>query len=122
MPLSWQAVLKATRGVYLLAYPRTGEHYVGSAYGDDGFLGRWNEYAATGHGGNAGRRSRDPSDYLVSILEVAGSNMSAEEITPRGQANLVEKLFRDAKALNIVERTGQIHRVIMGRSLVGLPR
>lgn len=80
MPLSWQAVLHATRGVYLLACPRTGEHYVGSAYGNDGFLGRWNEYAATGHGGNAGLRSRDPSDYLVSILEVAGSNMSAEEI------------------------------------------
>jgi hypothetical protein len=80
MPISWQAVLRATRGVYLLACPRTGEHYVGSAYGDDGFLGRWSAYVATGHGGNVGLRGRDPSDYLVSILEVAGSNMSAEEI------------------------------------------
>jgi acyl-CoA dehydrogenase len=35
---------------------------------------------------------------------------------------LVEKLFRDAKALNIVEGTGQIQRMIMARSLVGLPR
>jgi hypothetical protein len=35
---------------------------------------------ATGHGGNVGLRGRDPSDYLVSILEVAGSNVSAEEI------------------------------------------
>jgi acyl-CoA dehydrogenase len=35
---------------------------------------------------------------------------------------LVEKLFRDAKALNIVEGTGQIQRIIIARSLVGLPR
>jgi acyl-CoA dehydrogenase len=35
---------------------------------------------------------------------------------------LVEKLFRDAKALNIVEGTGQIQRIIMARNLVGLPR
>jgi acyl-CoA dehydrogenase len=35
---------------------------------------------------------------------------------------LVEKLFRDAKALNIVEGTGQIQRIIIARQLVGLPR
>ena len=35
---------------------------------------------------------------------------------------LIEKLFRDAKALNIVEGTGQIQRVIIARQLVGLPR
>jgi len=38
------------------------------------------------------------------------------------QHRLVEKLFRDAKALNIVEGTGQIQRIIMARHLVGLPR
>ena len=36
--------------------------------------------------------------------------------------NLVEKLFRDAKALDIVEGTGQIQRVIIARNLVRLPR
>lgn len=35
---------------------------------------------------------------------------------------LIEKLYRDAKALNIVEGTGQIQRVIIARQLVGLPR
>lgn len=34
---------------------------------------------------------------------------------------LVEKLFRDVKALDIVEGTGQIQRVVMARHLVGLP-
>lgn len=35
--------------------------------------------------------------------------------------HLVEKLFRDVKALDIVEGTGQIQRVVMARHLVGLP-
>ncbi|MCS6920419.1 MAG: GIY-YIG nuclease family protein [Elioraea sp.] len=80
MPPSWKAVLTASRGVYLLACPRTREHYVGSAYGADGFLGRWRAYVANSHGGNVGLRIRDPSDYVVSVLEVAGSATTAEEI------------------------------------------
>jgi acyl-CoA dehydrogenase len=36
--------------------------------------------------------------------------------------HLLEKLYRDAKAMDIVEGTGQIQRMIMARQLVGLPR
>ena len=36
--------------------------------------------------------------------------------------HLIEKLYRDAKAMDIVEGTGQIQRVIMARQLVRLPR
>ena len=46
----------------------------------DGFLGRWRAYVSDGHGGNVGMKIRDPSDYMVSILEVAGSNASTEDI------------------------------------------
>jgi hypothetical protein len=46
--------------------------YVGKAAGDDGFYGRWLDYVRDGHGGNVGLKSRDPSDYQVSILQVAG--------------------------------------------------
>ena len=35
---------------------------------------------------------------------------------------LIEKLFRDVKAMDIVEGTGQIQRLIMARALVGYPR
>ena len=31
------------------------------------------DYFKTGHCGNVGLKSKDPSDYQVSILEVAGS-------------------------------------------------
>jgi acyl-CoA dehydrogenase len=36
--------------------------------------------------------------------------------------HLIEKLYRDIKAMDIVEGTGQIQRVIMARKLVDLPR
>ncbi len=36
--------------------------------------------------------------------------------------HLIEKLYRDVKAMDIVEGTGQIQRLIMARQLVQLPR
>ncbi len=54
--------------------------------------------------------------------EVAALGMEIVGLEAGAGDNLVEKLFRDAKALNIVEGTGQIQRVIMARQLVGLPR
>lgn len=80
LPLPWSAALRVARGVYLLTCPQTKEQYVGSAYGADGFWGRWQSYVATGHGGNVGLKSRDPSDYQISILEVAGSAASVDDI------------------------------------------
>jgi acyl-CoA dehydrogenase len=42
------------------------------------------------------------------------------EVGGRGD-HLIEKLYRDVKAMDIVEGTGQIQRVIMARHLVKLP-
>jgi hypothetical protein len=80
LPKGWVAALQTCGGVYLLTCPRTKEQYVGSASGEEGFWGRWLNYAQTGHGGNAVLRSRNPSDYQVSILEVAGSAAKMEDI------------------------------------------
>ncbi len=80
LPISWITALKVCRGIYLLTCPRTKEQYVGSATGEAGFWGRWQQYLTTGHGGNAELRIRDPSDYQVSILEVAGSAATTNEI------------------------------------------
>jgi hypothetical protein len=85
LPLDWATALRAAKGIYLLTCPRTKEQYVGAANGVDGFWGRWQSYIATGHGGNVGLKSRDPSDYQVSILEVAGSAATGEEISAMEQ-------------------------------------
>ena len=79
-PVSWTAALSSTRGVYVLTCPRTKEQYVGSASGQSGFLGRWREYAVTGHGGNVALKSRAPSDYQVAILQTVGTAATDNEI------------------------------------------
>ncbi|TXN77964.1 GIY-YIG nuclease family protein [Methylobacterium sp. WL8] len=79
LPSAWAATLGASRGIYLLTCPKTREQYIGSATGADGFHGRWMSYR-DGHGGNVGLKSRDPSDYQVSILEVAGSAATTQDV------------------------------------------
>lgn len=55
-------------------------------------------------------------------LEAASLGMELlGEVGGRGD-HLIEKLFRDVKAMDIVEGTGQIQRVIIARQLVQLPR
>ena len=49
----WHRMLSAVSGVYLITDTKTGLQYVGSASGANGVLGRWTEYAQSGHGGNA---------------------------------------------------------------------
>jgi hypothetical protein len=80
LPKGWIEILKVTSGVYLLTCPKTKEQYVGSAYGQEGFWQRWMNYVTTGHGGNIALKSREYSDYQVSILEVAGSAANSDDI------------------------------------------
>ena len=53
---------------------------MGSASGEDGFWGRWQDYVQSGHGGDVALKSRDTSDYQVSILEVAGTASTPDDI------------------------------------------
>jgi hypothetical protein len=100
LPQSWHAALGSARGVYLLV-TADGQQYVGSAYGTDGFLGRWQQYATNGHGGNKELRNLavDQRDYRVSILETASPEMSAADIIAREGA-WKEKLGVRAHGLN----------------------
>jgi hypothetical protein len=80
IPASWIAVLKEARGVYLLTCPKTRELYVGSASGTEGFWNRWCQYIANNHGGNVALKNREYSDFQVSVLEVAGTAATVEDI------------------------------------------
>ena len=79
LPQTWKEVLRNIKGIYLLTCPRTKEQYVGKADGQEGFLGRWEEYARNGHGGNVMLKNRERSDYQVSILEQAGTVFDFDE-------------------------------------------
>lgn len=48
----WHRMLASVAAVYLILDAKTGQQYVGSAYGFGGLLARWRSYAKTVHGGN----------------------------------------------------------------------
>lgn len=92
LPHAWAEVLKNTQGVYLLTCLDTGKRYVGSAYGEEKLLGRWQAYYKSGHGGNKQLISHQTSGYQVSVLEVASSADGVSKIVER-ENNWKEKLL-----------------------------
>lgn len=80
LPANWIEHLRNARGVYLLSCLASGRLYTGSATGGDGFWGRWQDYRLTAHGGNQGLMGQDTGLFMVSILQVAGSADTNDEI------------------------------------------
>lgn len=85
VPRAWVTALSATGGVYLLVSVDTGEQYVGSATGAEGFWSRWEAYGRDGHGGNILLRQRGAPPYWISILETASSLDSRADVIAREQ-------------------------------------
>ncbi|MEX3777687.1 GIY-YIG nuclease family protein [Pseudomonas sp. MYb118] len=100
IPVSWRTALSVVRGVYALTCLKTGKLYVGSAYGEEGFWGRWLEYLSTGHGGNIGLKALEEHEFQVAILEVSSSAAGATEIIAR-EGEWKEKLLTRRFGLNI---------------------
>ncbi|MBI5770279.1 MAG: GIY-YIG nuclease family protein [Verrucomicrobia bacterium] len=95
VPRSWREALSSVAGVYLLTHPETGQQYVGSANGEAGFWGRWETYVASGHGGNKRMRDLPTADYHVTILEVAASSATTDELLRMEAAWKAKLLTRD---------------------------
>jgi hypothetical protein len=85
---AWHHALKSVNGVYLILDTATGEHYVGAAYGTDGILGRWQNYAKTGDGGNKWLKGLDYTKFQYSILYICSASKTAKEVIP------YEELFK----------------------------
>lgn len=89
----WRHRLSAVDGVYLITDQRSGQQYVGSAYGssvdDGGIWGRWRAYALSGgKGGNVGLEkllAEDPErswDFTFSLLQIVerGAKTSVQQL------------------------------------------
>lgn len=74
--------LSQWRGIYLIFDVHKHQGYVGSAYGADNLLGRWQNYKQTGHGGNKLLHDRSPENFRFTILELVSPEMGQEEIIP----------------------------------------
>ncbi len=80
LPKRWKSALSQWRGIYYIFDASNGKGYVGSAYGENNLLGRWLNYAASGHGGNNLLRQRNPRNFCFSILQRVSPDMDANDI------------------------------------------
>jgi hypothetical protein len=80
LPNSWRSVLAQWRGIYLIFDSSTRRGYVGAAYGRENLLGRWLNYAHTGHGGNVRLRRSDPGDLRFTILERVSPDLDTADV------------------------------------------
>jgi hypothetical protein len=80
---NWRTALRNQKAIYLIIDKSNGKMYVGSAYGDDMLLGRWEAYVKTPHGGNKGLRKLPPEHikqhFKYSILDIY-KNSTADEL------------------------------------------
>ncbi len=82
----WHQKLEAVAGIYLILDSKTGKQYIGSAYGAEGILGRWNSYVKNGHGGNTQlikllESEKDYSKHFrFTILRTLSKSMTKREV------------------------------------------
>lgn len=68
----WRTALSCRKGVYLITDQRTGKLYVGSAYGANGILGRWETYIKSGYDKNEVENGKYPNKKLQELVNEKG--------------------------------------------------
>ena len=99
-------MLSAVKGIYLILDKLTGNKYIGSAYRENGILGRWGEYVNTnGHGNNKQLKELIEKDnnyarhFQFTILMTLPKTMTATEVIKR-EALFKQKLGTKSFGLN----------------------
>lgn len=96
---SWHDILQSVSGVYLILDTKSGKQYVGSACGDGGILGRWREYAKSGHGGNKELMDYTEADFPAFMFSILYVSKSPREVL-RYESIFKEKLGTRKHGLN----------------------
>lgn len=84
---TWITALRNQKGIYLITDTSNGKMYIGSAYGDEMILNRWESYVQTGHGGNKALRNlafkHIKTYFRYSILDIFKSTTESQIIIER---------------------------------------
>jgi hypothetical protein len=80
LPNSWMNRLREWKAIYYIFDVSDGKSYVGSAYGTENLGQRWQNYAATGHGGNVLLRARDHRNFRFSILQRVSPDLDPDDV------------------------------------------
>lgn len=82
----WKYNLSSVNGIYLILDKKTGDQYIGSAYGKDGIWQRWETYVSTKTGGNKRLIELEENEpgyyknYRFTILQSLPSNIQTNEV------------------------------------------
>jgi hypothetical protein len=100
LPSRWKDRLREWRGIYYIHDTSDGKAYVGSASGIENILGRWENYAASGHGSNKLLRDRDQRNFKFSILERVSPDMIQSDLIAQENSWKVRLSTRHPDGLN----------------------
>jgi hypothetical protein len=80
LPARWRTIISQWRGIYFIFDRSDGKGYVGSAYGAENIMGRWLNYATSGHGGNKLRKQRNRENFVFSVLQRLSPDTAADDV------------------------------------------
>jgi hypothetical protein len=80
LPNDWKVALGHWRVVYFILDVTDGKGYVGSAFGNENLLHRWQNYAYSGHGGNIKLKGRNPENFVFTILQRTSPDMDKADV------------------------------------------
>ena len=81
LPSVWRTALAGWRGIYYIFDVSLKLGYVGAAYSQENILGRWTNYAKSGHGGNKLLKKSNPANLRFTILQRMSPDASKDEVT-----------------------------------------
>ena len=80
IPRRLKSKLSEWRGIYYIFDTSVAKGYVGSAYGESNLLGRWQDYADSGDGGNRLLRQLDSRNFRFTILQRVSPDMEDRDV------------------------------------------
>ena len=96
----WRTALSRRKGVYLITDQTTGKLYVGSAYGTNGILGRWETYIKSGYDKNEVENGKYPNKKLQELVNEKGLSYIQENF----QYSILETFTDDVSDEYIIGR------------------
>ena len=99
LPRDWSARLREWRGVYLIVDETDGARYVGSAYGEENLLGRWQAHVSGEVGVTAQLRKRKTANFRFSILQLLTHDAEPGDVI-RIEQNWMDRLHTRVHGLN----------------------
>lgn len=107
----WRTALSCRKGVYLITDQRTGKLYVGSAYGANGILGRWETYIKSGYDKNEVENGKYPNKKLQELVNEKGLSYIQDNF----QYSILETFTDDVSDEYIIGRESWWKEVLRSR-------